>query len=277
MKHAALACAAICVLWCSSALRLESQVPQARLEGIVRDESQAVIPGATVTITNVETAIRRTATTDAQGRYAFNELNPARYELSSSTTGFKTLLRSGITLTVGAEIKMDITMEVGGVAEQVTVTGEVPLVETRTGTVAGVVEEKAIRDLPLNGRSFAALVQLTPGVMTTRAATANMLSGLGDKMSLGGARPSQMGFLLDGADMMTRNNTTPAGASGIMLGVDAIQEFRVSTSSASAEFGRNSGGVVSAITKSGTNEFHGTVFEFLRNSALDARNFFDKG
>lgn len=256
---------------------LMAQLVGAKLQGVVTDETKAVVPGATVTVTNAETGISRTATSDQQGRYAFSNLSPARYDLTCSVSGFKTTRREGITLTVGGEVAADLILEVGGVAEQVTVTGEAPLVETQSGTVAGVVEQKAIRDLPLNGRSFADLIQLQPGVITTRAATSSMLSGVGGKMSLGGARPHQMGFLLDGADMMTRNNTDPSGASGIMLGVDAIQEFRVSTSSTSAEFGRNSGGVVSAVTKSGTNNLHGTAFEFLRNNALDARNFFDKG
>ncbi len=258
-------------------MALNAQVVGARLEGVLKDSTNAVIPGATVTLTNGETGISRTAVSDSQGRYVFNNVTPAPYDLSCSVPGFKGLRHQGIILTVGAEVNLDLTLEVGAVSEQVTVTEEAPLVDTQSGTVAGVVEQKAIRDLPLNGRSFADLVQLQPGVMTTRAASSAMTSGVGTKMSLGGARPHQMGFLLDGADLMTRNNTTPSGASGIMLGVDAIQEFRVSTSSTDAQFGRNSGGVVSAVTKSGTNGFHGTAFEFLRNSRLDARRFFDVG
>ncbi|MSO20040.1 MAG: TonB-dependent receptor [Acidobacteria bacterium] len=264
----------ILILLASGSLR--AQISDARLEGTVRDETQAVLPGATVTAKNSETGQTRTATTDSRGRYLFANLPPAPHDLEVSLTGFKTTIRHGIVLTVGAQLALDLTMTVGSVTEQVTVTSEAPLVETQSGTVAGVVEERVIRELPLNGRSFADLVQLEPGVVRTRAGNKATLSGTGEKMSLGGARPHQMSFLLDGADMMSRNNTNPAGASGFMLGVDSIQEFRVSTSGFSAEFGRNSGGVVSAVTKSGTNNLHGTVYGFLRNDNLDARDFFDR-
>jgi hypothetical protein len=255
--------------------QLSAQVAGARLEGMVRDTSQAVVPGVTVTITNVETGISRTATTDAQGRYVFNLLPPAPYDLSAGLTGFKTTVRQGITLTVGAESVADLTLEIGAVAEQVTVTSEAPQVETRSAAVGGVVEERVIREIPLNGRSFADLMQLQTGVVVTRAAGRSTTAGTGEKMSLGGARPSQMSFLLDGADMMGKDGTNPAGASGIMMGVDTIQEFRVSTSGFSAEYGRNAGGVVSAVTKSGTNDLHGTVYEFLRNDNLDAAQWED--
>ena len=255
---------------------LNAQILGARVQGVVHDSSNAVIAGATVTASNVETGINRNATTDAQGHYGFNDLPPGKYDVSGSMTGFKTTVRQGVTLATAGELAVDLTLEVGGVAEQVTVTGEAPQVETQNGTISGVVEEKNIRDLPLNGRSFSNLAQLEPGVVITRAATNTAdTSGFGDKMSLGGARPQQMSFTLDGADLMGKDNSTPSGVSGYMLGVDTIQEFRVSTSSFSAEFGRNSGGVISAISKSGTNQFHGTGFEFLRNSAMDARNFFD--
>ncbi len=263
----------ICVLGFQSAL--EAQVTGARVEGVVTDETQAVVPGATVTIINVETGISRTSTTDGGGRYIFSNLLPARYDLEASLPGFKTTLRPEITLLVGSEVVVDLTLSVGAVTEQVTVTGEAPLVETRTGTLAGVVEEKVIRDLPLNGRSFTDLIQLQPGVVRTRAGRQSQMSGYGDKMSLGGARPHQMSFQLDGADMMARNNTNPSGVSGKMMGVDTIQEFRVSTSSFSSEFGRNSGGVVSAVTKSGTNNLHGTAFAFHRNDNLDAARWED--
>ena len=261
-------------LW-GAQVPLPAQVTGARVEGVVTDESKAMVPGASVSITNAETGIGRTVATNTAGRYVFASLPPARYDLEASLPGFKTTLRPGITLTIGAEVVMNLTLSLGEVTEQITVSGEAPLVETRSGAISGVVEESVIRELPLNGRSFTNLMQLQPGVMITRAGTQAELSGLGDKMSLGGARPHQMSFLLDGADMMGKDNTNPAGASGILMGVDTIQEFRVSTSAFSAEFGRNAGGVISAVTKSGTNDFHGTAFEFLRNDNLDARNFFD--
>jgi hypothetical protein len=251
-------------------------VSDARLEGTIADATGSVIPGATVTVTNAETGISRSVPTDGRGRYVFANMSPGLYSVEAAATGFKTTVRQGITLTVGAALVANMGLEVGAVTEQVTVTGEVPLVETRASTVAGVTDERMIRELPLNGRSFADLVKLEPGVIETRAASRGEMSGHGAKMSIGGARPHQMSFTLDGADMMTRNNTTPAGVTGGMMGVEAVQEFRVSSSGYSAEFGRNSGGAVSAITKSGTNQFHGTVYHFIRNDNLDAKEFFDE-
>jgi carboxypeptidase family protein/TonB-dependent receptor-like protein len=246
-----------------------------KLEGVVTDSSKAIVPGATVTITNADTGSSRETKTNAQGHFAFNALPPSRYDLSVTMDGFKSLHREGITVTIGSELALDLALEVGTVTEQVTVTGEAPLVETQSGTISGVVEEKMIREIPLNGRSFTDLIQLQPGVVLTRAGGQSTTAGTGQKMSLGGARPFQMSFYLDGADMMGKDNTNPAGASGLLLGVDSIQEFRVTTSAFSAEFGRNAGGVVSAITKSGTNQLHGTAFEFLRNDNVDAARWQD--
>ncbi|MSO20933.1 MAG: TonB-dependent receptor [Acidobacteria bacterium] len=246
-----------------------------KLEGVITDSSKSVVPGAMVTATNTETGIARESTTNAQGRFVFNALPPARYDIAASMTGFKTTLRQSITVSIGGDAIIDLTLEVGTVAEQVTVTSEAPLIETRSATVGGVVEEKTIREIPLNGRSFSNLMVLEPGVIFTRAARPSTTAGTGEKMSLGGARPQQISFLLDGADMMGKDGTTPAGASGMMLGVDTIQEFRVSSSAFGAEYGRNAGGVVSAVTKSGTNTFHGTAFHFLRNDNLDAAQWED--
>lgn len=245
------------------------------LSGTVMDTSKSVIPGATVTVTNAETGISRETVTNAQGRFVVSALPPARYDVSGSLTGFKTTVRQGVSVNVGGDVTLDLTLEVGAVAEQVTVTSEAPLIETRSAAVSGVVEEKTIREIPLNGRSFSNLMVLEPGVIFTRAARPSTTAGTGEKMSLGGARPQQISFLLDGADMMGKDGTTPAGASGMMLGVDTIQEFRVSTSAFGAEYGRNAGGVVSAVTKSGTNNLHGTLFHFLRNDNLDAAQWED--
>lgn len=247
----------------------------ARLEGIVTDESKAVIPGASVSVMDTDTSIRHAARSDSRGRYIFPDLTPGHYEMEAVMPGFKTTQLRGITLTVASQVSMDITLSVGDVAEQVTVTSDAPLVETRSAAVSGVVDERAIQQLPLNGRSFSNLIQLEAGVVLTRAAGRGTTGGTGEKLSISGARPMQMSFLLDGADLIFKDGTTPAGVSGIMMGVDTIQEFRVSTSGFSAEYGRTAGGVVSAITKSGTNELHGSAYEFLRNDNLDSRNFFD--
>ncbi len=257
-----------------SATQLDAQVG-GKIGGVVTDSTQAVVPGASVIVSNSQTGITRQTTTDAEGRYTFSALSPAPYNISATVTGFKTTNREGVTVTIGGDVVIDLILEIGTVAEQVTVTGEAPLIDTRSAAVSGVVDEKTIREIPLNGRSFSNLMALEPGVIYTRAGRETTTGGTGEKMSLGGARPQQMSFLLDGADMMGKDGTTPAGATGNMLGVDTIQEFRVSTSAVSAEYGRSAGGVVSAITKSGTNNFHGTVFEFLRNDNIDAARWED--
>ena len=155
-----------------------------RLAGTVTDSSKSVVPGATITVTNAETGISREVVSDAQGRFVVNALPPARYNVSGSMTGFKTTVQQGITVNVGGDITLDLTLEVGTVAEQVTVTSEAPLIETRTAAVSGVVEEKTIREIPLNGRSFSNLMVLEPGVVFTRAARPSTTAGTGEKMSL---------------------------------------------------------------------------------------------
>ncbi len=247
------------------------------IAGTVKDASAAVISGVAVTIKNVDTGMTRTVSTDDQGRYHAPNLLPGNYELDAQTTGFRGEKRTGITLSVGQQAAIDFTLTVGTVAEQVTVTGEAPLVETTNATLTGLVDDKTIRDLPLNGRSFDELVLLQVGTILSRRFTDSGFLGGGQKISISGARPQANSFWLDGADVNDSRNTMPGSAAGVLLGVDTVREFRVLTNSYSAEYGRSAGGAIVAVTRSGTNELHGSAFEFLRNSALDARNFFDPG
>ena len=254
-----------------------SQVTTATIFGTVADSTGAVIPGATVTLRHVDTGSSRTVSTGADGRYTVSQLSVGSYEVIAESAGFQTIVRTGITLTVGREFVVDFALQVGAVAERITVTGEAPLVETTNATVSGLVNERALRELPLNGRDFTQLMTLQEGVVHIQDANAgeNPGIGLGRRINVSGARATANSFLLDGTDIVAPMEQAPASVQGQLLGVETVREFQVITSNASAEYGRAAGAVLNAITKSGTNELHGTAFEFLRNSALDAKNFFD--
>jgi len=253
------------------------------ISGRVMDETGAVLPGVTVTITNVDTGIARTLVSSDEGIYRASALSPGDYRVEAELPGFRTAVRSGITLTVGREAVVNLTLQVGEISERVEVTGEAPLVNTTSATIAELVDSKKIRDLPLNGRDLYQLATLQAGVLI--AQTGAIVSGgdssgaigrgLGLKMSISGAKTNSNAFLLDGTDVNDYANTTPGAITGANLGVEAIREFQVITNTNSAEYGRSAGGTISAVSKSGTNEHHGTVFWFHRNDNLDASNFFD--
>ncbi|MBI4446720.1 MAG: TonB-dependent receptor [Acidobacteria bacterium] len=257
------------------------QVTTATLTGTVRDESRAVMPGVSVTIRNLDTGLARTVISDDQGVYHAPNLPVGHYEAQAELTGFQVTIRSGITLTVGQQAVVDFALKVGEISDKIIVEGEAPLVETNTAAISGLVDEKKIRDLPLNGRDYIQLALLQAGVSARGAGGrvgAVLSGGSGIKLSIAGGRPEHTSFLEDGTNIKSGLGKTPAGFSGTVLGVETIAEFRVLTNSFTAEFGRGAAaGVINAVTKSGTNEFHGNVFEFHRNSALDARNFFDPG
>ena len=253
------------------------QVTTATISGTVSDSTGAVIPGATVTVRNVETGISRTVTTSTEGRYAALQLGLGGYVVTAETAGFQTMVRAGITLTVGREAMVDFTLQVGAVAETVTVTGEAPLVETTNSAVTSLVEGGTIREIPLNGRSFDQLVLLQPGVFLARPA-AGGVPGFAQStawFSVAGSRPTQSITLLDGTNINSFFYRAGSGVGGRNLGVDAIREFRLLTNNYSAEYGRTNGAVINVVTRSGGNALHGSAFEFLRNAALDAKNFFD--
>ena len=248
----------------------------ATISGSVRDGTGALIPGASVMAKNVETGITRTAMSDEQGRYQLLNLNVGRYEIEGSLSGFQTAVRSGIVLAVGDQTVVNFTLQVGQVAEKVEVTAQAPLVDTTTSSVGGIIETSQIVNLPLNGRSFDELAQLQPGVTVAKfAGVGTMQSGYTTKISIRGARPEQNSFLLDGTDVMGPTNQIPGSVAGQSFGVDAVREFRVETSTYSAQYGRAAGGVINVVTKSGTNEPHGSAFEFLRNDNLDAATWDD--
>ena len=256
-----------------------AQTTAAKLLGTVKDESGGVLPGVSVVVRHIDTAASRTALTDDEGRYQVSNLPLGNYEVQAELVGFQTALRTGITLSVGQEAVVDLILYIGEISETVTVTGETALVEATASTIRALVDERQIRDLPLNGRDFTQLVTLQEGVYAppTMVRGINAVAGTGARISISGARPNQNSFRLDGSDVQDAQQRTPAGVSGTTLGVAAVREFSILTNTYSAEYGGRGGGIINAVTKSGTNEFHGSVFAFHRNDNLDARNFFDPG
>ena len=243
--------------------------------GTITDASGGVLPGVTVTVKNVDTSQARTIVSDAAGRYRMPLLQPGRYEVTVQLSGFQTMVRSGITVTVGQQAVVDAKLSLGNVSESITVEGAAPLVETTTGTISNVVTEQQLASMPLNGRDVTQLVLLQPGVVMSRSSVQGSNVGQGTKISVAGSRPSQNLFTLDGTAYNDALNNTPASANGVMTGVETIKEFRVVTNAMSAEYGRAGGGVFNVVTKSGTNQFNGSAFEFFRDDRLDGRNYFD--
>src|SRR6266581_1205296 len=262
---------------CFAVATIHAQVT-ASVSGRVEDSTGAAVPGAVVTVTSLETGAGRTATTNETGTYRVLSVPVGRYEVKGELTGFKVALQTSVSLTVGEEAVVNLKLEVGATQEEVTVTGEAPLVNTTTASVSGLVGEREVKDLPLNGRSFDNLITLNPGaVLYNFKAGASVGSGEGAYFTVAGRRPSDNLFLLNGIEYTGSSNIgiTPGGVSGQLLGIDAVREFNVLTDAYSAEYGKRAGAQVTAVTQSGSNALHGSLFEFLRNSALDARNFFD--
>jgi Carboxypeptidase regulatory-like domain len=270
-------------------LTLLSCLPSARaqvsasIKGIVTDPSGAPVPGATVTTRNTETGAARNAVTDDAGRYQFVWLPVGQYEVAVTKPGFQEAIRGGIQLVVGEEASVDLKLQVSAVRAEVKVTEDAPIVSTATRDISGLVGEQQVKDLPLNGRSYDLLLPLNPGVVnftwTKTGGTGISNSTTGNSFAVSGNRPQQNLFLLNGVEFTgaAENNMQPGGTSGMLLGVDGVREFNVLRDSYGAEFGKRPGGQVVIVTQSGTNQWHGTAFEFLRNNVLDAPNFFDQG
>lgn len=259
-----------------------AQVAGGTLSGTITDASDRAVPQAQISIANVATGITTTVTTNGDGFYIATNLLPGDYQITVSAPGFATEVRKGITLTVGARQVINLVVQVASSAKTVVeVTTEAPAVQLASSDISAVVSASTVRELPLNGRSWTDLAALQPGVSTintqptfsTGADRGNR--GFGQQLTISGARPQQNNYRLDGVSLNDYSNGAPGSVLGGNLGVDAIQEFSVLTSNYSAEYGKTSGGVVNAITRSGTNSFHGSIYEFLRNSALDARNYFE--
>src|SRR5256712_4770448 len=255
---------------------LRAQVAGATLSGTIADAKGAAVPNAKVSVTNIATGVAAGATTNSVGAYTVQTLNAGDYQVSASASGFSTAV-ARLTLTVGQKQELNLALMVGPVVETIEVTATVPQVDLASSTISGHVSAATLRELPLNGRDWASLAALQPGVASVRTHPLGTQAsrGLGLHMTISGGRPTQNSYRLDGALVNDYSNAGPGSVLGQNLGVDAIQEFSVLTSNYSAEYGFTSGGVINAITRSGTNTFHGRVFNFLRNDRLDAANFFN--
>jgi hypothetical protein len=260
---------------------VSAQVAGGTLSGAVTDQSGATIAHANVSIKNQATGVIREVSTDVAGFYTAPNLLPGVYDVTTSAPGFSTEVQTGVTVAVGTSQALNISLGVGQLTQTVNVSGEALGVELVSSSVGAIVNSTTIVELPLNGRSWTDLAVLQPGVAAVQTQVAFDLGqvrgnrGFGSQIAISGARPQQNNYRLDGVSINDYSNGGPGSVLGGNLGVDAVQEFSVITGNISAEYGRTSGGVLNAITRSGTNQFHGGVYEFLRNDALDARNFFD--
>src|SRR5882762_3819736 len=243
-----------------------SASPTGSLTGSVKDQSGSMISGGKLTLTNMSTNAKLEAESDTNGGFQFLQLAPAMYSLRAEAAGFKNVVIDNIVVQVDTITHLDATLQVGSVAETIEVSGgTIPLLESERSTLSNVVDSQVISSMPLNARQYLDLALLTPGVLPSSAGTQ------GGGFNVSGARSQSNVFLLDG---VINIDTQINSALGNFRITDGVQEFAVQTSVATAEFGRGTGGQVSIVTKSGTNQFHGTAFEYLRNSVLDAADFF---
>ena len=256
-----------------------AQLPTAAILGTVKDASGGVVPEAKLTARNTGTGQSRVTTSAGDGSFRFPSMPVGTYEVRAEQSGFQVEIRTGLTLAVGDEAVVNFALQLGAVEQTVAVTAEAPLVNTTSGSLGGLVNEEKVADLPLNGRNYVDLGLMQLGVSQDNINRGGNTSGpanVGTWFSSNGAPPRSNNYMLDGAILQNYSNTTSAGSSGSTLGVEGVREFRLVTNSFGAEYGLRMGSQMTIVSKSGTNQFHGSAFEYLRNSALDARNFFDR-
>lgn len=261
--------AGICAL-CAASASAQRRVTTADLTGVVFDQTRAVLPGATLTVTNVATNLERTAGTDVTGRFSVPALPPGTYRVTVEASGFATQLRENVSLVLGSVVDLEFTLTLSGVAQTVTVEAEAPLVDARRTVVSTVISEHQIDSLPINGRDFLSFSLLTPGVASDR--TPQQGSSATSGLTFAGQRARSNNIMVDGLD----NNDTAAGSARAVFSQEAVREFQVLASSSSAEFGKASGGVLNIVTRSGTNQVSGSAFAFLRDERLNAKEYFER-
>ncbi len=273
----------IALVFVVGAFTAQAQIVGANLAGSVHDPSGAAVSGATVVVRQVETGATRTLTTDSEGRFFAPSVPVGPYTVSAAHEGFETQQQTGITLTVGQSLQLNLVLGLATVQQQVVVVDSGETVNITTQQTAGLIDERQVKELPLNGRSYDELLTLNPATVNYTnersggIGTSN--SSVGNMFAVGGRRPQDNLFLLNGIEYTGASliNVTPGGTSGQLLGVDAVREFNVAADTYGATYGKRDGAQVSIVTSSGTNHLRGTAFEFIRNSALDARNYFDQG
>lgn len=255
---------------------LFAQGRTATLSGSVLDGAGGAVPGAVVTVEDLATGLERTTETDSLGGYRIPLLDPGAYRIEARSDGFKAAVVESVELAVDHATVVDIRLEIGQVVESMTVQADPALVSVSPGTVASLVDRETTDTLPLNGRDYVQLAALQLGAVQATAQISNSNNGRGLHLSIAGSRPQQNNFRLDGVSISDYTGSTPGSASGLNLGVEAIEEFSVLSNAYSAQYGRAAGGVINAVTRSGSNDFHGSGYWFHRNDNLDARNFFDR-
>ncbi len=267
----------------AGALAAQAQVVGGTISGTVHDASGATLSGATVTVRQIETGATRTLTTDGEGRFSAPSVPVGEYTVSSAHDGFEPQVQSGISLTVGQSLRLNFTLGLEKVQQQIEVDAVASGVNITTQQISGLIDERQVKELPLNGRSYDELLTLNPAAVNytnqRSGGIGSSNSSVGNMFAVSGRRPQDNLFLLNGIEYTGASliNVTPGGTSGQLLGVDAVREFNVATDTYGASYGKRDGAQVSIVTTSGTNQLHGSAFEFLRNSALDARNYFDNG
>ena len=269
--YAVIAITAASFCWIGTG-RLRAQGATATVLGTVTDMSGAAVPGASIQIKNLQTGIAQSATSDSQGRFRVPDLAVGNYDAQAGKEGFSTVVHKAIPLTVGSETVVDFSLPIGQQQQTVTVEGQVSQVETTNAAIGQYTSQQQMSDLPLNGRNFEQLIQLSPGVAPAPL-TQSAMQGRALQYSIAGGRPEGQAILLDDENLQGFWNNGMGSVSGSSLGVEAIGEFQTLTNAYGAQFGGN-GAVVNAVSKSGSNSFHGSAFDYLRNSALDARDFF---
>jgi hypothetical protein len=252
-----------------------AQTTSAHLTGRVHDASGALLPNVRVTVRNAETGLSREVRTGPDGVFNVPALAVGRYDVRAEAERFRPAIQRGIVLAIGETRVLELNLELGSVDQEITVVAQAPTVNTSTSELSYLVEEAVIRELPLNGRNYTDLALLQPGVIAYphRDGGSAVAHGLG--MSINGQDPRSNVYLLDGTPLNDFTNGPAGSAAGTVLGAETVREFRVETNAYSAEFGRNSGGQINTLTKSGSNDLHGTAYWFHRNDNFDARNFFD--
>jgi len=253
-----------------STARLKAQGGTGSISGRVVDTTGGVVAGAKVTVTNSGTGLTRTVTVDDQGRYTLLDLDIGTYQVETEAAGFKRFIHSGVVLSVGDALTVDVALEVGAAEQSVTVTGEITQVQTNSSELGGLVEPQQISNLPLNGRDYTQLLTLVPGVVTSLNG-GSLAGGEGKQYYVSGSRSAGLNFLLDNTNAMDFEQHSGAGSAitGESLGVEGIAEFRMLTNTYGAQYGGN-GVVLDAVSKSGTNSLHGSAYEYLRNSVMDS-------
>ena len=271
-------CILLALILVLNSVSARSQTQLATVFGTVSDPTGAVIEGADVTVSSTSTGIQREGLTDLKGEYRVAGLPQGTYAVRAAKEKFQTQVLEGIALSSGASIAINLSLKVGSVPQDVTVKADAAI-DTTTSTISGAIAEPSLTELPLNGRDLFKSTILEPGVAPTPSSAPSLLSdGKANQVSVDGMRPTWTNVLVDGMDANDPVfGLSPAGASGLFLGLNGLTEVRVLTQTFDAEYGTNGGGVIEAVTKSGSNQFHGSLWELHRDASLDAKNYFDLG